>query len=265
MMFARNPREREALAGKAAVVVGCGSVGCALAELLVRAGIGKLTLIDPEALAPENLARHVLTAADLMRPKASALREHLLAVNAEIRIEAHDSAFTIGDVTESWALDPPQLIISAVDSFRCESMINAVSLQLGIPVVYIGCWGPASVGEILYVVPAETPCYECFAAFRKREEHPTDARKYTDPDFDDTRVSGQPGLWANILVVAGIAFQIILGLFGLRPEVIDHDHTLFLVNVSDFASALRPLATTFARVKKGCAICDESLIDELTA
>ena len=138
------------------------------------------------------------------------------------------------------------------------------ALERGIPAVYPGCWGAASVGEVLYVVPGKTACYECFAAFREHVEIPADPRKYTDPDFDDTRAPGQPGLWANILVITGVAFQVILGLLGLRPEVIDHEHTLWLVNVSDYQSELRPLAVTFAKVKRGCAVCDESLVDALT-
>ena len=44
-----------------------------------------------------------------------------------------------------------------------------------------------------------------------------------------------------------------------RTRLIDYEHTLFLVNVSKYDSVLQPLATTFAKVKKGCNICNESV------
>jgi hypothetical protein len=139
-----------------------------------------------------------------------------------------------------------------------------------VPTIYCGCWGEASVGEILYVVPGKTPCYQCYASFRRNTvevpEIPSDLRKYTDPDFDSTKLPGQAGLWANILMVAGVTFQIALALLDSesdRAALIDHDHTLFLFNISKYDSPLQPLAVTFGRVKKGCAICDESQLSEL--
>jgi molybdopterin/thiamine biosynthesis adenylyltransferase len=265
LIFARNPKEHESLSTKHVIVVGCGSVGSAVCEMLVRAGLGKLTLIDPETLAPENIGRHLLTQRDLGRPKVEAMKDRLLGINPECNISARPVTFE-EQICASKNLEEamPDLVVSCVDSYRCESLINGFALEKGIPAVYIGCWGPAALGEILYVVPGKTACYECFAAFRKNVEIPADARKYTDPDFDDTRVPGQPGLWANILTISGISFQVILGLFALRPEVIDCEHTLWLANISDYDSAFSPLAVTFARVKKGCAICDESLVEELT-
>src|SRR5260370_4131863 len=49
-------------------------------------------------------------------------------------------------------------------------------------------------------LPGKTPCYHCFASFRRNaaEELPTDPRKYTDPDFDDTKVPGRSGLRIRI-------------------------------------------------------------------
>jgi len=277
-MFARNPNEYAVLSKKSVELVGCGSVGSAVAEMLVRAGVGTLTLTDPEALAPENLGRHLLTDRDLGRPKVEAMRERLCAINPACDIRTHATEFertapapsgsvfggTIEPDRGSDAVLDSDVIVSCVDSYRCESLINGRSLARSIPAVYIGCWGAASVGEILYVVPGKTGCYECFGSFREKAEIPADPRKYSDPDFDDTRVSGQPGLWANILVTSGIGFQVILGLLGLRPQVIDHEHTLWLVNISDYDSALQPLAVTFAKVKRGCAVCDESLVSTLT-
>ena len=93
----------------------------------------------------------------------------------------------------------------------------------------------------------------------------TGPRKYTDLDFDETKVPGQAGLWPNILIICGFAFQVILALLGDEERgkhLLDFDHTLLLVNSGDFTSPLPPLAVTPASVAKGCPICDESKLVE---
>lgn len=252
-IFARNPQEAERLRRKHLAIIGCGSGGSALALMAARSGVGKLTLVDPERLAVENVGRHMLFRSDVGQAKVTALARLIKDINPQAEVRAVVERFS--DIT-----DRPDLIISAADSFNCESMINDHSLRQGIPAIYGGCWGEASVGEILYVVPGRTPCYECFAGFRRDQaEIPADARKYTDPDFDSTKAPGQAGLWANILIISGVVFQLALALLdeeGDRRQLLDYEHTLFLVNVSKYDSELQPLAVTFGKVKKGCNICN---------
>jgi hypothetical protein len=253
-VFARNPKEAERLSHKHLAIVGCGSGGSALASMAARSGVGRFTLVDPDELVLENVGRHMLSRADVGGPKVLGLKHMIEDVNPSAEVEAVCGQFD--DFAQR-----PDLIIAATDSFACESAINDYSLRENVPAVYGGCWGEASVGEILYVVPGKTPCYECYAGFRRNVEIPADARKYTDPDFDSTKVPGQAGLWANILVITGVLFQTALGLLDSeneRAQVIDYAHTLFLVNVSNFSAKLQPLAVTFGKVKRGCAVCDES-------
>jgi molybdopterin/thiamine biosynthesis adenylyltransferase len=248
--------------------------------MAARTGTGRITLIDPEVLAPENVGRHMLTAEDIGKSKVEAMRDRILAINPDCRVDALVQRFSPrifkSSMTWGFGLDGcnpdgtpvmvdrvPDLIVSCVDSFKCESAINSFCLNHNIPAVYGGVWGAAAVGEILFVIPGQTPCYECFAGFRRSEvEIPNDPRKYTDPDFDDTKTPGQAGLWPNALIIAGMQFQVVLGVLGLR-DCIDYQHTLWLMNVSDYDSLLQPLAVTFGKVKKGCAVCDESKLGEL--
>jgi len=65
-----------------------------------------------------------------------------------------------------------------------------------------------------------------------------------------------------MLIITGLQFQVVLGVMGLL-DCIDYDCTLWLMNISDCDSPLQPLAVTFAKVKKGCAVCDESKLSEL--
>jgi len=259
-VFARNPKEAERLSQKHLAVIGCGSGGSALAAMAARSGVGRFTLVDPDVLALENVGRHMLSRTDVGKPKVLGLKHVIEEVNPSAEVEAICGKF------DSLARKP-EVLVAATDSFACESAINDYSLREGVPAVYGGCWGEASVGEILYVVPGRTPCYECYAGFRRSTvEILPDLRKYTDPEFDSTKIPGQAGLWANILIITGVMFQVVLGLLDPesdRTQLIDFEHTLFLVNVSKYDSNLQPLAVTFGKVKKGCAVCDESLLGEL--
>src|SRR5258707_1382339 len=131
-IFVRNPRERRALSGTHIAFVGTGSVGSTIADMATRTGVGKLTLIDPEVLAPENLCRHVLTSTSLGKPKVAALAEHLRAVNPEIDVVPIHGTFQ-GAFPEK-----PDLIVSAADSFSCESHVNTYALDEGVKTVFVG-------------------------------------------------------------------------------------------------------------------------------
>lgn len=246
--------------------------------MAARTGAGRITLIDPDTLTEENIGRHMLTTCDLGRPKVEAMRDRIRMINPECQVDALPIRFSprIFESPRGSVFEPegcnqtagmlevtPDVIVSCVDSFNCESLINGFSLRRNIPAVYGGVWGAASVGEILFVIPGRTPCYECYAGFRRSEvEIPNDPRKYTDPDFDDTKTSGQPGIWPNALIIAGMQFQVVLGVLGLR-DVIDDECSLWLMNISNRETGLQPLAVTFGKVKKGCPVCDESKLAEL--
>lgn len=90
-MAERNIPGKKTLAGKNIALIGCGTIGGYLAEMLVKAGAGTcggvLTLVDPDSLFPQNVGRHRLGFACLFQNKATALRTELVygAPGAEIR------------------------------------------------------------------------------------------------------------------------------------------------------------------------------------
>ena len=268
-VFARNPVEAASLRDRHVCIIGLGSGGSALSLMAARAGVGRFTLVDPDTLALENVGRHMLSRESAGQLKVKAVKRAIKAVNPAAEVSAIAKDFRTLNPAEYLNAAPPNLLVGATDSFACEAMLNALSLEAGIPAVYAGCWGAAATGEILYVVPGKTPCFECFAGFRRDTVPlPTgDPRKYTDPAFDGTRVESQAGLWPNILIISGIAFQMVLALLlpdsPMARNLIDYEHTLWLVNVADYDSALQPLAVTFGRLPKGCPVSDESRLGDL--
>lgn len=88
----RNIPEIQTLAGKRIGLIGCGTIGGYLAEMLCKAGAGtiggKLTLVDFDKLLPQNLGRHRLGFSHLLKNKAVAMADELQRLAPGIEVEA---------------------------------------------------------------------------------------------------------------------------------------------------------------------------------
>src|SRR5262252_5687742 len=70
-----------------AVIVGVGGLGAPAAQFLAAAGVGRLTLCDPDSVDLTNLQRQILYAGpDVGTPKVDAARARLAAINPEVNV-----------------------------------------------------------------------------------------------------------------------------------------------------------------------------------
>jgi sulfur carrier protein ThiS adenylyltransferase len=117
-LFARNvPGTTERLASRCVGIAGCGGLGSNAAVALVRAGVGSLVLVDHDVVELSNLNRQHYFQADVGRRKVDALSDHLLAVNPDVRLEAHHLEITPGNVGTLFS--GAHLLVEAFD--RAES------------------------------------------------------------------------------------------------------------------------------------------------
>ena len=120
---------------KTVAVVGLGAVGGYAVEGLIRAGTGKLRLVDFDTVQPSNLNRQILALeSTLGRPKVEAARERGLAINPHCRIESLQ--LFAGEETLPQILTPPlDLLIDAIDSLNPKTQLLAAAYHRGIPVI----------------------------------------------------------------------------------------------------------------------------------
>ena len=105
------------------LVIGAGSVGSAVAELLARAGVSHLTIIDGETLVVENLVRHSLLLGDVGKYKAEQLVTRLNAVSPHANVEAINSKFP---PTDEKSLQKIQQTSIIVDCSASDEVLNAI-------------------------------------------------------------------------------------------------------------------------------------------
>ena len=108
----------ERLAETRVILFGVGGVGSWCAEGLIRSGIGHLTLVDADCVAPSNINRQRMATVDTVGlPKVDVLRDRLLAVNPEADIRAVQARFS-DDSAASFELESYDYIIDAIDALK---------------------------------------------------------------------------------------------------------------------------------------------------
>lgn len=141
-------------------IVGIGALGSVQAELLARAGVGTLRLIDRDFIESSNLQRQFLydeaDAAEAL-PKAVAAARRLAKINSEVAVEplvADLTPATIEDLFED--ID---LILDGTDNFETRFLINDYAVRERVPWIYGAA--VASYGLKLAIVPGRSACLRC--------------------------------------------------------------------------------------------------------
>lgn len=149
------------LASARVVLVGCGALGSNIANLLGRAGVGRLRIVDRDFVELDNLQRQVLFDEEDVRsalPKAVAAAEKLRQINSSIAVEPVVVDVNYANV-ETLVADA-DAVLDGTDNFETRFVLNDACVKLGKPWVYGGCVG--SYGMVLPVVPGETACLRCW-------------------------------------------------------------------------------------------------------
>jgi adenylyltransferase/sulfurtransferase len=141
-------------------LVGCGALGTVQAELLARAGVGSLRIIDRDYVELANLQRQLLydeQAAREVCPKAIAAARRLKTINSGIEIEPKVADVTPDNIED--LLGGASLIMDGTDNFETRYLVNDFAIQRGIPWVYGAAVG--SYGLTMTIMPGKTCCLRC--------------------------------------------------------------------------------------------------------
>lgn len=151
---------QERLSSACVVILGCGALGSIQAEILARAGVGKLKIIDRDVLEESNLQRQALYDEQQVEerlPKVIAALQRLRKINSSIEIEGEIADITSQNI-ESF-IDGADLVLDATDNFETRFVLNDACLKHNIPWIYGAC--VSSYGLSMNILPQRTPCLRC--------------------------------------------------------------------------------------------------------
>lgn len=109
------------LADARVLLIGIGGVGSWCAEALVRTGIGHLTIVDRDRVAPSNVNRQLpATSSTIGRPKVDVLAERLLDINPGLDL-VRIFDFYSPENADKYILDDYDYVLDAIDSRDCKA------------------------------------------------------------------------------------------------------------------------------------------------
>ncbi len=151
---------QQRLAASSALLIGCGALGSHLADMLVRAGLGRLRIVDRDFLELSNLQRQTLfdeqDLADQL-PKAVAAASRLGRINSQVSIEPVVVDVDHRNIAQLAA--GVDLILDGTDNFETRYLINDLAVRESIPWIFAGVVGAS--GQVMTIVPGQTPCLRC--------------------------------------------------------------------------------------------------------
>jgi adenylyltransferase/sulfurtransferase len=232
--FGRAGQDR--LRAATVLLVGCGALGTTVADLLARAGVGRLRIVDRDVVELSNLHRQTLfDEADARAgvPKAVAATRRLAAVNGDVTVEPLVVDLAADNVLA--VMSDVDLVIDGTDNAATRYLLNDAAVRLDRPWVYGACVG--TEGRVMTVIPGQSPCLRCLF------ERPPDPGEL--PTCDTVGVLGS----VAALVAAWQATAAIQVLSGAAPTA---GRQLLVIDA--WAWKVRSIALSDAR-RADCPCC----------
>jgi len=248
------------LLGSTVMVLGCGALGSVAADMLARAGVGHLVIVDRDFIELTNLQRQVLfDEHDVTEaiPKAEAARRKIAGINSQVRVTA-----VVDDINhtniERYA-EGVDVLVDGLDNLETRYLANDLAVKSGRPYVYgaavgttgmalpilphaggVGAWETAESGSLA------TPCFRCLF-----EEGPPPG---TIPTCDTVGViSSVVGMIANFQVAETL--KILTGNFSRVSRT--------LLNLDLWTNTVMQLKVASAYDNGDCPCCKHRRFDYL--
>jgi molybdopterin-synthase adenylyltransferase len=208
---------QQRLLGAHVVLIGAGGIGAPAIQYLAAAGVGRLTVVDDDAVSLSNLQRQVLFATtDVDRAKVEAARDAVARLNPDVAFAAVMARLT--DANAADLLRGADVVVDGSDNFATRLAVADAARRLTIPLV------SAAVGQfdgqlgVFRGWEPDKPCYRCLVGH--------------DPDRADASCADQGVIGALTGAMGSLAA--IEAIRAIVPFGADPAGTLLLVDALNF-------------------------------
>lgn len=197
-----------------ACVVGVGGLGGWLTEILARAGVGTLRLIDRDNFDDSNLNRQLYSSEPVRgQPKAEVAARRLAGVNSSATVEGH--AIELTDKNAIELLSGSDVLIDCLDSIQTRFTLERAATSIGLPIVSAAVAGAS--GQVMTIMPGGPGFRSIYGPAESAPDHGAELELGTPPFTVATLASLQ----------AAEAIRVLLG----RPAL--YSGRLLLVDLED--------------------------------
>ena len=143
------------------LIVGAGGLGCPVADLLARSGVGKIGIMDYDKVSLSNIHRQTLyTAKDVNKFKVDVVKKRLNLINKYIKINTYNrkaSEKSLNNIINKY-----DIIVDGSDNFKTKFLLNKYALKLK-KILIVGAISKFD-GHIFTFdfISKKSPCLKCF-------------------------------------------------------------------------------------------------------
>lgn len=235
---------QERLKSASVLCIGAGGLGSPALLYLAAAGIGRIGLVDDDAVDISNLQRQVLfKETDQGSPKVEAAKAALAELNSECQIEAYHERFNTENAEH--LVNNYDVIIDGTDNFSSKFLINDACVKFSKPLVYGSILG--FVAQVSVFWAGHGPCYRCL---------------YPKPPSGHIPNCAEAGVIGAMAGIAGTvqaleAIKMVLGLKWCKEKNLDPLlGTLWILDARSMQTK-----TLILRKRHQCAVCSANPSD----
>ncbi len=149
---------QEKLVKAGILLIGAGGLGSPLGLYLAAAGVGRLGIVDFDAVDFTNLQRQIIhRTEDVGRLKVDSAKERLNAINPEVQVTTYDTKLSrdnVADIVKDY-----DVVIDGTDNFPTRYLVNDACVFQKKPNIYGSIF--RFDGQATVFFPFKGPCYRC--------------------------------------------------------------------------------------------------------
>jgi molybdopterin/thiamine biosynthesis adenylyltransferase len=161
---------QERLSSASVLIVGAGGLGSPAAFYLAAAGVGTITIIDPDRVELSNLNRQILHGVeDIGALKVQSAETSILRLNPFVKVNTSAIALTAHNA--SGLIKGRQVVIDALDNLNSRFILNQAAMECNVPLIHGAVKG--FDGRVLTVIPGKSACLKCMHDQPMSEDTPS--------------------------------------------------------------------------------------------
>lgn len=215
--------ERGILKDAAISIVGCGALGSEAADVLCKAGVGRILLVDKEEMRAHNAVRHNLGIDSVSIPKALGMRKQLVLHNPFVDVKWNFSNILFAKIDDYFPEDT--IGVSTIADDNIEAYLNELAINNDRTVFYCRALRGGKVARIFRVIPHTDACKACLGLY-KSESNPLFVDIKEDKTLpvitNECNNPVRPASAADLKLIASIFARVIIDYMEEKNTAINH-------------------------------------------